>query len=57
MVKDKNMQFFMENLKIKRKKDKKILTFRSGDLNPGFPVIFPPKIWIFMEKLGGQDQI
>jgi hypothetical protein len=24
------------------------LTFRNGDLNPGFSVIFPPKIWIFM---------
>ena len=48
MVKNKGMQFFIENLKMKRKKDKKILTFRSGDLNPGFSVIFPPLIWIFM---------
>ena len=48
MVKNKDMQFLMENLKIKRKKDKKFLTFRSGDLNPGFSVIFPPMIWIFM---------
>ena len=34
------------------KKDKKILTFWSGDLNPGFSVIFPPMIWIFM---GGEE--
>ena len=33
---------------MKRKKDKNILTFRSGDLNPRFSVIFPPMIWIFM---------
>jgi hypothetical protein len=44
MVKNKDMQFFMENLKMKRKKDKKILAFRSGDLNPRFSVIFPPMI-------------
>ena len=48
MVKNKDMQFFMENLKMKRKKDKIFLTFRSGDLNPRFSVIFPPMIWIFM---------
>ena len=52
MVKNKDMQFFMENLKMKRKKDKKNLTFRSGDLNPRFSVIFPPMIWIFMEGEG-----
>jgi hypothetical protein len=44
MVKNKDMQFFMENLKMKRKKDNIFLTFRSGDLNPGFSVIFPPMI-------------
>ena len=48
MVKNKDMKFFLENFKIKRKKDKKSLTFWSGDLNPGFSVIFPPMIWIFM---------
>ena len=48
MVKNKGMQFFMENLKMKRKKDKNFLTFKSGDLNPRFSVIFPPMIWIFM---------
>ena len=41
-------QFFIENLKMSRKRTKKILTFRSGDLNPRFSVIFPPIIWIFM---------
>ena len=45
MDKDKDMQFFMENLKMKRKKDKKILTW---DLNPRFSVIFPPMIWIWI---------
>ena len=45
---------FMKNLKIKRKKDKTFLTFRSGDLNPRFSVIFPPMIWIFMENEGDE---
>ena len=51
MVKNKDMQFFMENLKMKRKKSKEILTFRSGDLNPRFSVIFLSMIWIFMESV------
>ena len=50
MVNNKDMQFFIENLKIKRKKDKFFLTFRNGDLNPRFSVIFPPMIWIFIES-------
>ena len=54
MVKNKGIQFFMENLKIKRKKDKKFLTFRSGDLNPRFSMIFQPMIWIFMESEEGE---
>ena len=54
MVKNKDMQFFMENLKMKRKKDKKFLTFRSGDLKPRFSVIFPPTIWIFMQGEGDE---
>ncbi len=33
---------------MKRKKGHIFLTFRSGDLNPRFSVIFPPMIWIFM---------
>jgi hypothetical protein len=48
MVKNIDMQFFMENLKMKRKKDNIFLTFRSRDLNPRFSVIFPLMIWIFM---------
>ena len=36
----KNTQFCMENLKMKRKKDKNFLTFRSRDSNPRFSVIF-----------------
>ena len=55
MVKHKDMQFFIENLKMNRKRTKNILTFRSGDLNPRFSVIFPPMIWIF--KWGARDQI
>ena len=43
MVKDKDMQFFMINMKMKRKRDKK-MTFPDGDLNPGFLNKFPPKI-------------
>jgi hypothetical protein len=34
----------VKNLKMKRKKNKIVLTFRSGDLNPRFSVIFPPMI-------------
>ena len=48
MVKNKDVVFLIENLKMKRKKDKKILAFRSRDLNPGFSGIFPPMIWILM---------
>ena len=40
MVKIKDTQFCAKNLKMKRKKDKKILTFRNGDLNHGFSVTF-----------------
>ena len=46
MVKFKDTQFCVKNLKRKRKRNKK--KFRSGDLNHGFLVIFPPMIWIFM---------
>ena len=41
MVKDKDMQFFMENLKIKRKKDKKILAFQSMGFEPQIFSDFP----------------
>jgi hypothetical protein len=44
MVMNKDMQFFSGEFENEKKKDKKILTFRSGDLNPGFSVIYPPMI-------------
>ena len=44
MVKIKDTQ----SLNMKRKKVKKFLTFRSGNWNPRFSIIFPPRIWIFM---------
>ena len=50
MVKNKDMQFFMEDLKMERKKDKFFLTFWRGNLKPRFSVIFPPMIEIFMES-------
>ena len=50
-VKEDIPKFFMVNLKMKRKK---ILTFRSGNSKPRFPVIFPPTIWISMEGEGGE---
>ena len=36
------------------KGQKKNLTFRSGDLNPRFSVIFPPMIWIFVGSEGDE---
>ena len=50
MVKFKDTQFYVKNLKRKRKKNKKFLTFRSGDLNPRFSVIFPAQDLNFMES-------
>ena len=44
MVKIKDTQSCVKNLKMKRKKDKKCLTLWSGDLNPRYSVIFPPSI-------------
>ena len=41
MIKNKDMQFFMDNLKMKRKKDNKILTFWSKYLNPQIFSNFP----------------
>ena len=54
MVKNKDMQFFCGEFENKQKKDKKNLTFRSGDSNPRFLVIYPPIIWIFMEGEGDE---
>ena len=49
MVKNKDLQFFMANLKMKRKEGQ-----RDFDLQErGFePQIFPPMISIFMESEG-----
>ena len=44
-----NIQFLMENMKMKRKWDKKNLTIPDGDLNSGFLNKFPLKIWILRE--------
>ena len=52
LVKNKHMQFFMENLKMNRKRAKIFLTLRRGEANPKFLVIFPTMIWIFMEGEG-----
>ena len=49
MVKIKGTQFFVKNLKMKTKQN---LTFRSGDSNPKFSVIFPPMISIFIKGEG-----
>ena len=51
MVKNKDMQLFMEHLKMNRKR-KKIFWYR--DLNPRFPIIFPPMTWIFIEGEGDE---
>ena len=52
MVKIKDTQFCVKNLKMKRKKNKNFLTFLSGDSNPRFSVFFPPMIWIFTKGEG-----
>ena len=39
-----------EEFKNEKKKEQIFLTFRSGDLNPRFSVIFRPMIWIFMKS-------
>ena len=48
MVKIKDTQFCVKILKMKRKKGQNFLTFRSGDSNFRFSVIFPSMIWIFI---------
>ena len=54
IIKYKDMQFFMDNLKMNRKRTIRFLTFQSRDLNLRFSVIFPPTIWIFMEGEGDE---
>ena len=41
MVKHKDVQFFMENLKMNRKRTKTFLTYQSGDSNPQIFSNFP----------------
>ena len=48
MVKDKDMQFCMENLKMKRKGPNFFWPSRAGIWTPDF-LIFQPMIWIFTE--------
>ena len=52
--KTKICSFLWRIWKWKEKKDKKILTFGSGDLNSRFSVNFLPTIWIFMEGEGDE---
>ena len=52
IVKNEDMQFCRENLKMYRKKNKTFFILRSGDSNPRLPVIFPPMIWILMDGEG-----
>ena len=51
MVKKQRYAVFYGEFENEKKKGQKFLTFRSGDLNPRFSVIFPPMIWIFMESV------
>ena len=55
MVKKQRYTVFYGEFENEQKKDKKILTFRSGDSNPKFSVIFQPMIWIFMEDEGEEE--
>ena len=59
MVKIKDTQFCVKNLKMKRKKDKKILTVRSRDLNSRFSVISCPRFefsWKMRETRSNQGK-
>ena len=59
-VKNKNIHFFMENLIIKRKKDKQILNFRSRDLNPEFSYPWFKFLWdvrVMRSNLGKEVRI
>ena len=55
MVKNKEMQFFLGNLKMKRNGLKNFLTFQSGDSKPRFlVVILAPLIWISQQFEGDE---
>ena len=51
MILDKDMQFRMENLKMK-KKDKNLWSSGEGIIRTPDFLIFPPMIWIYMEAKG-----
>ena len=59
----KDTHFCVKNFKMKRKNDKKCLTFWSGDSNPRFSVIFPPrfefswKVRVTRSNLGEEAKI
>ena len=53
MVKKRYSVFYGE-FENEQKKDKNNLTFRSGDSNPRFSVIFLPMIRLFMEGEGDE---
>ena len=46
---NKRYPLLCEEFENEKKKEQNFLTFRSGDLNPGFLNKFPPKIWILRE--------
>ena len=50
MVINKDMQFFMENLKMNEKNDKFFLTFLSLGFELQIFKIFLPMIWILMRS-------
>ena len=57
MVKNKDMQFFIDNLKMKRKTDKNFLTFPERGFEPQIFSNFPAHDLNFHEKWGRWDQI
>ena len=46
---NKRYPLLCEEFEKEKKQEQNFLTFRSGDLNPGFLNKFPPKIWILRE--------
>jgi hypothetical protein len=57
MIKDKDMQFFMENLKMKRKKGQKFFHLPEQGFEPQIFSNFPNHDLNFHEKRGARDQI
>ena len=54
MVKNKDMQFCTENLKMKRKRTRQILIFQSRDSNPRFTNYVGLEVWISAHDLNFQ---